>query len=146
MPVIPAGIMTLIGALLALFGTRTLRRANSARDWPKVDGDITASYIHESKGSKGKTMYRPVVKYAYMVEGKPLVGERVRFGAAVSTSWRSPADRVVGAYPMGRPCRVYYDPENPAEACLEPGAGGIHYFVTGIGYLLALIGTGILLS
>lgn len=146
MPVIPAGILTLIGGLLALFGTRALRRAASARDWPSVDGEIIASYIHESRGSKGKTMYRPVVRFSYDVQGKTYTSERVRFGGAVSTSWRSPADRMVGAYPMGQHCRVFHDPMDHAEACLQPGAGWVHYLVAGIGYLLAFIGTSILLS
>lgn len=146
MPLIPIGIMTLIGGLIALFGTRALRRANAARDWPRVDGDIVASYIHESRNSKGTTMYRPVVKYSYDVQGKAFASERVRFGGPVSTSWRSPADRVIATYPMGQSCRVYYNPDDHTEACLHPGAGWVHYLVAGIGFLLALIGTTILLG
>lgn len=146
MPVIPVGIMTLVGGLLAIFGGRALRRANSAREWPRVDGEVVASHVRESKGSKGQVMYQAVVKYAYAVSGKSFASERVRFGAAVSTSWRSPADRTVAAYPQGRPCRVYYDADDPAQACLEPGAGVIHYVVTGLGYLLALVGTILLLN
>lgn len=146
MSVIPAGIMTLLGGLLALFGTRALRRANTARDWPRVDGRVTASYIHESRSSKGQTMYRPVVQYSYEVLGKSYSSERVRFGGAVSTSWRSPADRTVGAYPAGQPCRVFYDPNDHSEACLHPGAAWMHYIVSGIGVLLAVIGSTLLLS
>lgn len=52
------------------------------------------------------------------------------------------------SYPMDRPVRVYYDPENPGQSVLEPGGHetltifvimGVAFFVTGLVWLARVL-------
>jgi hypothetical protein len=137
--------MTLIGGLVALFGTRGVRKANAARDWPAVDGRVTTSYTDETVDAEGAKMYKAIIHYSYTVGGQSYSGSKVTLGVPISTSWRNPADRLVATYPPDRPCRVFCNPEDPTESCLRPGAGWLAYLMTAAGYLVALIGSALLL-
>ncbi len=72
------------------------------------------------------------------MDGKPYVGDRVRFGSHAGP--KAKADDDVAKYAVGAPVEVYYAPRQPQTATLQPGGSGGSVW----GWLLA--GTGAALT
>jgi hypothetical protein len=132
----------LIGA-----GLHNLRLAAASKSWPSVPGEVTNA---EALGStrmlssrKHVDQYQPVTKYSYTVDGELYTSTRIRLvkevpvfdvrEAAVATAERS--------YPVGSSVQVYYDPENPGFALLDPRSPTEGLFVLfTLGPLLVALG------
>jgi len=133
-------LFAVIGYFVAFtFGKPILDDAKASRDWPSVPGVITRSAV-ATKRSDGKTMYSFDVVYRYQVEGRELTCNSVFFGGNTSSSNSSAAYKVTGRYPEGAEVDVYYEPENPANAVLEPGTRWQSYIVFGIGLVFLIVG------
>ena len=91
-------------------------------------------------------MYRSVVSYSYRVGGRPLVGNRVRFGDDALLSWPGPAARLVERYRFGSAVPVFYNPDSPEESLLEPGLTRAHFFWSAIALLVLGAGCALLLA
>ena len=96
--------------------------------WPTTEGVILRSGI----ASSGRPGWRPEIYYEYQVNGKTFKSERVAF--AVSYGF-SRAVQTVDSYPVGRRVTVYYKPNNPSSAALEPGIPPIAYIMLSAGLL-----------
>jgi hypothetical protein len=105
-----------IGATLYVTQFRQGLRAQASRQWPTSSGTITASTLEKSLDSKRR--YRAAVRYRYRVGGKDYESNRVFWGGNEGRE-KSMAS-VVGFYPAGRKVKVFYDPQNPAEAVIDP--------------------------
>jgi hypothetical protein len=57
------------------------------------------------------------------VAGQPYTGNRYRYGTIGHPSHAS-VERIVRRYPPGRQTKVYYNPADPADSVLQPGADG----------------------
>jgi hypothetical protein len=116
-------------ALLVVLGAITLLscyvmlpqylRANESAFWPQTQGVITTSHLATGyfKGMKG---YYGVIEYDYSVGATRFHGTRLSFNRvhlAVQSAWQP----VVDSYPVGKQIIVYYDPQTPSFAVLEPG-------------------------
>lgn len=142
------GIFFLVGAGLCLFlGVPTLSGAKASESWPTVDGVVIESRV-ESKRSSGKnngTTYKAIVVYDYEVDGQPYSSGRIWFGSDISTSNQAQMRNTTKQYPKGQTVKVHYDPENPLEAVLQPGAFWSSYFMIVFGSVFAFIGGAVLL-
>lgn len=153
------GVFFLVGAGLGLFlGLPTISDAKASKSWPKVDGIVIESRVEmrrSSGGANGRNngpTYKAIVVYDYKVDDQPHSCDRIWFGSDISTSNRGQMRDTVKQYPEGKTIQVYYDPENPSEAVLQPGAffssyfmvifGGVFAFVGGIILLVAIFGMG----
>jgi hypothetical protein len=87
-----------------------LRKAHVTSRWPTVPGKITSSW-DVLKGER--------VKYDYAVDGKHYVGHRVCWGPRGGTA-EPTYQELAEKYPPGREVKVYYDPNRPTTAVLEP--------------------------
>ena len=80
----------------------------------------------EQRGStengKTRTIYLPIVEFAYTVDGNRLHSRQVKLGLEVSGS-ESLAQGIVDRYPAGAPVEVHYDPQDPSNAALENPTG-----------------------
>lgn len=85
----------------------------SSGNWPKVVGTITESSTVEISQRYGTTTTHPVIEYKYEVNGQPYQSKRVSF------SFISPLSRV-DHYRPGMQVDVFYSPNNPSNAVLEP--------------------------
>ena len=133
-------LFAVIGYFVAFtFGKPILDNAKASRDWPSVPGVITRSAV-ATKRSDGKTMYSSDVVYRYQVEGRELTCNSVFFGGNTSSSNSSAAYNVTGRYPEGAEVDVYYEPEDPANAVLEPGTRWQSYIVFGLGLVFLIVG------
>ena len=94
----------------------------------------------KSNGQKGSPTYQAVVLYDYQVEGQEYSSDRIWFGGEVSTSNRSQMRNIVRDYKEGEATTVHYDPKNPEEAVLQPGAFFTSYFMIIFGSVFAVPG------
>ena len=85
--------------------------------------------------------YRHVIAYAYNYKGTQLQGDRLR-SLQVLVNWRGPAERSVGAYPVGAAVDVHVNPEFPRESVLEPG-GHSMFLPFILGFSSVAVGIGI---
>ncbi|MBI1249087.1 DUF3592 domain-containing protein [bacterium] len=136
-------LFTVIGYVIAFYvGKPILDNANASNDWPSVHGEIIRSEV-ATRRSDGKTMYSFDIVYQYKVEGRELKCSNVYFGGEGSSSNSSSAYSVTDRYPKGTQVDVYYEPDHPANAVLEPGAHWQSYLLFGAG--LVFLGVGLLI-
>jgi hypothetical protein len=139
-------LLSIIGFGLWLSGSNIwgVWVAMRSRSWPFATGVISSSDVCESY-SKNGTQYYPCIQYRYYVNGKALDGDQI-YGVHRQPGDYYPALDLANIYSVGSQVNVYYDPEAPETACLEPGVipwetyGAIvaGLFFTGFGlYLLS---------
>ena len=95
------------------------QEAAASEKWPMVTGEISYSDIKTSR-SDNTTMYAADVQYTYQVNEKAYKGEKISMLEGSSSS-QSMAKKTLKKYPRGKVVEVYYDPELPSIAILEPG-------------------------
>lgn len=94
--------------------------AEASKEWPTVEGVIANSELNKSRDSDGNDMYSANINYDYTVNGKQLNSSGVRTVNG-STSSKSSVKKTLKKYAKGTKVTVYYDPEFPNSAVLEPG-------------------------
>jgi len=97
-------------------------RTDAAKRWRQVRGKVYAARVVEEVSrdvdERRTTMYRPEIRYEYVVDGHEYASRRLDF-LDRAASWRSYAEGVIARYPIGRDVDVFYDPEDPAKSVLE---------------------------
>jgi hypothetical protein len=122
----------------------------ASQTWPTTQGVVLAHERHFLRRNGGIWPYYYegfLVKYTYQVAGVVYVNNRRSFrerdveadGFSENEGGRRELNE---RYPPGGPCTVYYNPDNPAESCLEPGAGPTAFVLGTVSALL--LGLGIL--
>lgn len=144
---VAAGIFFVLGLGVSYYGYRLIRKARASAQWPAVQGKIESSTVdverEREEDSDGDIHYErkyiPNIVYQYQVDGMDFMGDQISFGSTSSSSqgW---AYKMRDQYPEGAEVAVYYDPENPQEAVLQPGAKGATYIVMVIGVVFVLTG------
>lgn len=132
-----AAVVLLLLAALASAGTvMTLAKSRRSRAWPTVTGKITHSEVTEDiqremeKDDDDETrvreritkMYGVKLAYDYVVAGVAHAGTRLYWSDGIKVSGDGPARKIVEKYPVGRAVTVYYQPDDPTTALLDPGA------------------------
>lgn len=113
-----------IGLGFVYVGLRQRSTALESESWPSVEGKIVISeVVARSSGASGgyQRYYYPSVAYDYTIEERWYRGKQVTSGGEIGVSISWMAERALTRYPMGSLVRVYYNPEQPSEALLEPG-------------------------
>jgi len=132
-------VFVAVGGVIGFFGVRTFQNAQASQEWPSVRGQVTQSQVgtHDSDGT---TMYSANVVYEYTVGDRSYVNDRIHFGEGSSSNPR-PAHNMVAEYPVGASVDVYYSPDDPLNAVLEPGTSGLGVWaLPGMGGCFALSG------
>lgn len=93
----------------------------------KTEGRVYQSSGYTSSLKK-TTYYHYLIKYAYRVNGTVYESDEVTFDDNYSTSITY-AVNYRGKYPIGTIVTVYYDPDDPTFAVLEPNV--LNHFVIG---------------
>ncbi len=133
--------LLLIGVPLSIGGAVNFVHAKASMSWPAVNGVVDRSDIVEGSGRRGNRTYKAEINYSYIVDGQRYHGNKC---TTLETRWTSPAGaaRVQSQYPVGAAVDVFYDPQDPARAVLEPGVtvsiwavlvGGLVSLAVGIG-------------
>jgi len=125
----------IIGIPLILIWFFLRRKAQASMSWPKVPGRIIASQVRQTRDADGQESPEVFLTYSYSVGVTPMQGTRVSIGT------RNP-NAVVKKYPAGTDVQVYYDPQKPSSAVLEPGGSGITILLI-VGVLVIIVGVAI---
>ncbi len=114
---IAAAAFALIGIYMLILGRRSMQGGTASLTWPKTPGRILTSQV--KRGVKGSA--RADITYSYSVAGQSHTGSRVNFSFGSNLNESS---RLVNANPANSDVTVFYNPADPAEAVLVPGAKG----------------------
>jgi formylglycine-generating enzyme required for sulfatase activity len=121
-------LLLLFSAIAAWTFVAELRaqiRGGQSESWPSTEGEILSSDVEErpfpvSLGENSASYHTPVVCYEYEVNGTLYESRTFSVGSKLFLI-QSRAEEVIARYPVGKKVRVYYDPNNPEMATLEPG-------------------------
>jgi len=127
-----------IGVLAAAFQVVSLRRANASRRWASTQGVILACGLDISEGTDRTETIVPNIRYEYEVGGRRYEGDTISFGRGYMAGQ---PQRLLKRYPVGQTVRVFYNPSDRVQSCLEPGAGG--WPLLGLTGSIAFIGVGV---
>jgi hypothetical protein len=127
----PLPILALLGAVFGVVAfVRGRRLASASTRWPTVAGIVTNSGVIEEaiedKGNDDKSFIRKIyryqvdLRYAYQVGKRDFVGTSASWGWTAIYGLRELAEKAASQYRQGQPVTVYYDPEQPGNAVLEP--------------------------
>ena len=117
---IAAVIFIGVGVGMYIFLGDTVLEAYESRSWPTVQGQVVSSELRESRNSDNELMYSADVRYTYSVNGQQYENTMITMMDG-STSMRSSVQNTVHKYRAGTTVTVYYKPDDPAFALLEPG-------------------------
>ena len=118
-----------IGGGIVYLGYMFYVKSQASQSWPTAQGVVVSSEVtaRRSRSGKGRhrTTYGADVRYEYTVNGVQYSSGKISFGE-YRTHSRGPAQAAVDQYPRQAEVVVYYNPDKPEEAVLEPGKmGGI---------------------
>lgn len=120
--------------LCAAAGWRS-HRALDSLGWPYVEGRVSSSRVEELTTIEGTVRYRPRIRFTYAVGDTSHESDRHTFGAPDTLDGEL-AYTLVDRYKADAPVHVYINPNDPADAVMQPGDR------TGVGRTL---GTGLFL-
>ncbi|MGD9885679.1 MAG: DUF3592 domain-containing protein [Reyranella sp.] len=130
----PAVVFLTVFALFVVMLSRVFTKQTRAmKRWPTTEGRIVRSEIattvqhhrraNRARGNYDVTMYVPRIVYAYQVGSHTFESDNV--GWSTSSNKRSTAEKQVARNPLHARVRVFYDPDDPAQATLSPSMGMI---------------------
>ncbi len=124
-------IAAVVAAVLSVVSfVRGRRLASASARWPTVSGTVTTSDVIEETlvddSNTDKSIIRKIhryqvdLRYAYQVGKRDFVGTAANWGWTAVYGLRELAETAAAQYRQGQPVTVYYDPEQPGHAVLEP--------------------------
>ena len=135
--------IVLLGVAFLNYGMGQISKAKQSVNWPSVTGTVVSSKTeqHTSTETSGSTKREvtydvAIITYEYNVGGKNYSSNKVAFGGQK----RGSAYMLVKQYPREKSVPVYYDPDNPEDAVLEPGMKEGSYFLPIFGVIIILFG------
>jgi Protein of unknown function (DUF3592) len=119
---------TVIGILGLRNYLQTRRKLQLSAKWPTAAGTIMDSEVVESQNKetddKGRetvnTEYRVDIRFSYKVGSREFHSSNWKWGWTAIYADREKPEAIVAAYPVGKSVQVFYDPNEPATAVLEP--------------------------
>lgn len=136
----------LFGALLAGFGVYFYFLASAAESWPSVEGEVISTKVRMSVSRVGDAAHRtyeyyPVIQYKYEVNGIEYAGERYQLGTTMEKfKEKKDATEMARGYPTGSKIPIYYDPNDPSGAVIEPSFSYSVFVPSLLGILFLLSG------
>ncbi len=145
--IVISGVFILVGIISAFFILAKIRKAYASRNWAKVPGDLVSAdlriVVYEGRepdgGADMASALVPDFKYTYTVNGKRYQGTRVTFSDGVS-KFPSVLRKLQEEYKGKNQIIVYYNPENPAESVLKPGASIFNFTPLITSFLFVMAG------
>lgn len=133
------GFIILIGVIILSFAFIHLRRGVSRKSWTRIEGEIIQSEVQSRDAGDGDRIYDPIVAYRYKVNLAEYTSSVITESAPLSVGTQRYAKKLVEKYQVNTKVDVYYNPDKPEEAVLDPRTS-----VSGM-ILIATLGTAVLL-
>jgi len=101
---------------------KDLSEALASKKWPTVEGTVDSSEIltWREQSGEGNRSYFPLIDYSYFINERRFQSRRIKVGRQ-ETLWKRRAQKMVAKYPTENIVKVYYDPDSPENAVLQPG-------------------------
>ena len=131
-------LFIIAGCGVTIWGWTILSRSKKTAQWPSVEG-----VIEQSQPSSGADDLLPHIVYSYAVSGRSY-RSTVEFPSGTNPT-EILAASYVKKYPAGAKIRIYYNPLQPDQATLEPGAARDDWLIFVLGLAATIIGTVFLL-
>ncbi len=143
--------LAVIGLATTLFGIYFIALSRQAASWPSVTGHVVSTQVRTdhsqtdrglSAAERARTQrYYPDIHYRWSVDGQVYSGSRYRLGTSHEKfDSREQAEAAAARFPAQSTLPVYYDPRNPAQAVLDPGASVGVYAPLPLGLLFLGVG------
>ena len=119
------------GGLIAAYKIADeLPQALASPGWPTVEGAVTTSKVRRRSGSRKLRL-----RYQYDVNGQTYESHKIAFMGRVFSGTASERRK---RYPTGTQVTVYYNPDKPSVAVLEPGVRMVGFLGAGLVVVLFL--------
>lgn len=111
-----------MGTFALLMFIAIYSRARQAQTWPKAAGRVIVSKVvtctDDSGDGSTRRLYRPLIEFAYTVDGKDYRSRQYQLDADASggETW---AKSITAKYPVGGVVEVRYNPVSPRDAALK---------------------------
>jgi hypothetical protein len=128
-------LLVFIGAALMWKGARIVIKSLRARSWPTAMGRVLDSRRRAILDNRGRT-YQAYILYEYSVDGVTRRSDVWRLGAGTSSYTKASAS-AVERYPVGAAVTVFVNPDNPADAVLEPANPSWFLLIAGMVFAAA---------
>lgn len=148
--------LSAVGIAMFLFGIYFVVLGDEVGGWPSAEGTIVETRIRiwspvratfEEQRLKGDiTQYYPEIEYRWTVDGTTYEGDRYKLGTTHKKyDERDDARKAAQRFSAGERITVYYDPDAPDQAVLDPSKDWFALLAPSV-LGLVFIGTGILLQ
>lgn len=111
-------IFVVVNFLLLRDTIHTQNREKTTLTWSTTEGTITTSKVRKQHDTENGNVSYPRVTYTYEVDGKKHHSSNIMAGGEIGGI---NVESTLARYPLGLKVTVYYDPQNPKDAVLEPG-------------------------
>ena len=140
LPIVFGAIVTLTAAILLVV---VRSNAEAARSWPSTTGRIETTAVRTVRGRYADS-YEPHVEYSYAVAGHVYRSAQISWaGHPTYSRYADAADALARRFVPGQSVRVYYAPDDPANAILDQDNYYLAPFVM-LPFGLLLLGGGLL--
>ncbi len=131
-----------LGAVLTAYTLLTRYQTRHIQKWPTTQGKITAVSIRQTtradQDNRTIVVYHPEIQYTYTVKGITYTASRLSPWPRPGYSTAPKAHRALKIYQPGHEVLVYYNPQDPTKAFLEPIPKHIHRQLLAGVFLLTL--------
>jgi hypothetical protein len=123
--------LTILAALILVFGYALRDKGEATRKWPSTSGQVLASDVVAVRVGRSfdvpilnRRLLRDRTTYSYKVDGVTYRSDRVSFGAQAYATFSLFARKAALRFTPGGSVEVFYNPRSPSEAVLVRGAPG----------------------
>ena len=137
-------LAVVVGLMILLWGLYVVLQAKLSAGWPSTAGEIVESTVEEKVDTDGDPGHRPIIRYAYVVDGVAFIGDATPTGPF--RYWRGKELSLVAVsnFPVGTSVRVYFDPHAPSDSQLVVGIKRRSWRWVIVGIVVTLVGLGLL--
>ncbi len=138
-----AMVAIILGAFLLAGGLLTLRNWFRSRAWPRTRGTVEQSTVKSRTlidDDKTRNTYHVELEYAYVVDGRRHISNRVFFGGQQAYVKEEKATHDVWALPVGSDVTVYYNPKDATESVLTVAMPRGGFFLPAMGAIFLITG------
>jgi hypothetical protein len=118
------GLITfVVGLVILALSTIATLKSISSKEWLTTGGKIIHSTIYNYRETnEANSTYRPDIAFEYGVDGEKFISDRLYYGVKIMSSgnWAK-SRKLIEKYPVDKEIIVFYNPNNPKEAVIEPG-------------------------
>ncbi|HEU5396791.1 MAG TPA: DUF3592 domain-containing protein [Verrucomicrobiae bacterium] len=128
--------LLILGLCISGHGLYANHRDRPSLQWPKISGTVLQCQSL-SHSVRRNSYYTVDIRYRYVVDGHPVLGRQIMLWNPDLRGNGSRAETFAAAHPAQSAIDVFYDPKDPAQAVLVPGADEIgNWAATWVGIVI----------